>query len=434
MLGLQPEERGSRDRAAGAQMFSQGGSAAERAARVRRHITSLRARRLAGQARSEIAARQRAADHDCGAAHRRSLARSAGAAGAARSVRRADLESIGAAGVRRRDGDRPLDARRCSSAIAGCCAGSRAPRRRRSGWRRAASGSRTIASSCPAAAPPSRSGKRCRREGDARAGFHPRAVVARRRTPGVVLRHCRPMTPERMAHAFGPAPIGAQIEQARALYSAFRSADSNWKLEEHPFLRGMTDPWIVVVADRRSTARRGAAGGAVVLGGAVRALRDLDAATAVPDCARDRGSPVTLAWLAQKIVERRREGAPRSIRDGALRARRVRRRRRATTLPTCWSRSAATAAIARCCCRSIAWRSPRRASTRAASKRRAGSTMLSGRDASTRVIAFQASIAILERARLARAIDAATAERTLLSLADLVETDKNRRARDHRSG
>ena len=53
------------------------------------------------------------------------------------------------------------------------------------------------------------------------------------------------MTPERLAAAFGAPPIDAQIEEARAFYSAFRSADSNWKLEEHPFLRGTTDPWIV---------------------------------------------------------------------------------------------------------------------------------------------------------------------------------------------
>ena len=50
------------------------------------------------------------------------------------------------------------------------------------------------------------------------------------------------MTPERITVAFGAAPLELQIEQARGFYSAFRSADSNWKLEEHPFLRGTTDP------------------------------------------------------------------------------------------------------------------------------------------------------------------------------------------------
>ena len=53
------------------------------------------------------------------------------------------------------------------------------------------------------------------------------------------------MTPERQAAAFGAGSIGAQVELARTFYGAFRSADSNWKLEEHPFLRGTTDPWII---------------------------------------------------------------------------------------------------------------------------------------------------------------------------------------------
>ena len=53
------------------------------------------------------------------------------------------------------------------------------------------------------------------------------------------------MSQDRIEATFGAPPIAAQIEQARAFYNAFRSADSNWKIEEHPFLRGTTDPWIV---------------------------------------------------------------------------------------------------------------------------------------------------------------------------------------------
>ncbi|HUQ87468.1 MAG TPA: hypothetical protein VM096_07915, partial [Vicinamibacterales bacterium] len=53
------------------------------------------------------------------------------------------------------------------------------------------------------------------------------------------------MTADRVAAAFGALPIESQIEEARAFYGAFRSADSNWKLEEHPFLRGTTDPWVI---------------------------------------------------------------------------------------------------------------------------------------------------------------------------------------------
>src|SRR5207342_264621 len=107
------------------------------------------------------------------------------------------------------------------------------------------------------------------------------------------------MTPNRVAATFGTAPLEAQIEQARGFYDAFRSADSNWRLEEHPFLRGTTDPWIVssqidlldnAVAppaeqwfwdelfERPEITRRSAA-----------------------SAKREPQSPVTLAWLAQKI-------------------------------------------------------------------------------------------------------------------------------------
>ena len=61
-------------------------------------------------------------------------------------------------------------------------------------------------------------------------------------------------------------------------------------------------------------------------------------------------------------------------------------------------------------------------STRAPSKRRSRlDDELSGRDEQNAVVAFQSSIAILERARLTQEIDAATAERLLLSLADVID-------------
>ena len=82
------------------------------------------------------------------------------------------------------------------------------------------------------------------------------------------------MPPDRIAAAFGAAPIEAQIEQARAFYGAFRSADSNWKLEEHPFLRGTTDPWIVSSQIALADGAVAPPAGAVVLGRAVRSIRD----------------------------------------------------------------------------------------------------------------------------------------------------------------
>src|SRR5690349_16161813 len=83
------------------------------------------------------------------------------------------------------------------------------------------------------------------------------------------------------------------------MYAAFRSSDSNWKIEDHPFLRGTTDPWIVAsliditgddvappaeqwfwdaLFDRNDITRRVAAG-----------------------VKREPASKVTLAWLTQKI-------------------------------------------------------------------------------------------------------------------------------------
>ena len=53
------------------------------------------------------------------------------------------------------------------------------------------------------------------------------------------------MNADRLAAALGPGPVHAQIEQVRAFYAAFRSADQNWQLEEHPFLRSVADSWMV---------------------------------------------------------------------------------------------------------------------------------------------------------------------------------------------
>ncbi len=178
------------------------------------------------------------------------------------------------------------------------------------------------------------------------------------------------MTPERQAAAFGAGSVGTQIEQARTFYGAFRSADSNWKLEEHPFLRGTTDPWIVSTQIALEDERRGAAVGAVVLGGTVRSLRDHAASGRV---ARSRPLVSSPARLAHGEDRRQLlEGTARSLRDGALCAGAVPRISRGSAASMSWWRSADTAAIARSCCRSIAWRSPRPTPSRASSKRRGG--------------------------------------------------------------
>ena len=227
------------------------------------------------------------------------------------------------------------------------------------------------------------------------------------------------MTPERFTAAFGAAPLELQIEQARGFYSAFRSADSNWRLEEHPFLRGTTDPWIVSSQ-----------------------VDLVDAAVAPPaepwfweelferseitrrqavSARRESQPPVTLAWLAQKISassakERRdrfeifrfAQGVFSNIEGDravdALVALGGYRRYRAILVTL--DRMGVT--------------SPRVYARTVEAARRLGEE-LSGRDERNAVVAFQSALAILERARLTQQIEPAAAEKLLLSLADVID-------------
>ena len=228
------------------------------------------------------------------------------------------------------------------------------------------------------------------------------------------------MPPARRAVIFGHGPVESQIEQTRALYSAFRSSDSNWRLEEHPFLRGVSDPWMV-------------SSQIVIVNGAVappNAQRFWDALFERGDISRknatalrlDAAAPVTLAWLAQKIAgagakERRdryemvrfaqavfpavsaEESVDVMVALGGYRRYRallLALDRMEVTTPRVYSRAVEAAQRL---------------------------DELSGRERKHAIIAFQASLAILERARLTRTIDVAAAERMVLALADIAETD-----------
>jgi len=228
------------------------------------------------------------------------------------------------------------------------------------------------------------------------------------------------MSQDRIEATFGAPPIAAQIEQARAFYNAFRSADSNWKIEEHPFLRGTTDPWIV--SSQIDLLHNDVAPPAAQWFWNELFDRSEIARHTTASVERTPQSPVTLAWLAQKIStssakERRdrfemvrfAQGVFRNI-DGdrateALVALGGYRRYRAILL------SLDRMGVA----------SPRVYARTVEAARRLGDE-LSGRDERHAVIAYQASIAILERARLAQEIDPATAERLLLGLADAVDS------------
>lgn len=227
------------------------------------------------------------------------------------------------------------------------------------------------------------------------------------------------MTTERLQLAIGAPSIAAQIEQARAFYSVFRSSDSNWHLEEHPFLRGTTDPWIVA-------SQIAMAGGAVAppagqwFWDEVFDRSGISRKTAL-SVERDAAAPVTLAWLAQKMsgvsVRERRDrfemvrfaqGVFHRLESDqatdALVALGGYRRYRALLL-TLDRMDVTTPHVY----------------ARAVEAARRLDDDLSGRDEKNAVVIFQSAVAIMERARLTRAIEAETVDRLLLSLSDVVD-------------
>ncbi len=227
------------------------------------------------------------------------------------------------------------------------------------------------------------------------------------------------MPPDRRGLVYGHGPIELQIQQARALYSTFRSADSNWRLEDHPFLRGVTDAWMV-------TSHIGIANGAVAPPNAQWFWEELfergdlsrrDVATLRVDAT----APVSLAWLAQKIAG----AAARERRDRYEMVRFAQ-----AVFPTVSAEATVDALVALGGYRRyravllaldrMDITTPRVYSRAVEAARRLDE--LSGGERKHGIIAFQASLAILERARLTRTIDVPAAERTVLALADVAET------------
>lgn len=240
------------------------------------------------------------------------------------------------------------------------------------------------------------------------------------------------MSPDRLAAAFGAPPLDAQIEQARGFYSAFRSADSNWKLEEHPFFRGTTDPFIV--SSQIGVTTRGVAAPAAQW--FWEALFDRSEITRrlAASLEREPASPVTLAWLTQKITaapakERRDRfemvrfaqgvfgGTGRDDQLEAMIAMGGYRRYRA--LLQTLDRMAVTTP---------------RVYARAVEAARRLDDSLSGRGELNAVVVFQAAVAVIERARLTQALDGAAVERLMLSLADVTDppADPPARPREYR--
>ncbi|HJU41594.1 MAG TPA: hypothetical protein VJ691_02230 [Vicinamibacterales bacterium] len=231
--------------------------------------------------------------------------------------------------------------------------------------------------------------------------------------------------PEHRARVIaGGGIVEMQLENVRALYEAFRSADTNWRLEQHPFLRGVTDPWIV-------TTQIGISNGAAAPPAAewfwtalferpnvVWRRSDIEAD-------REPGVPVPPAWLVRNVtrtVAKERRDRYAMLRfaqsvfgdialheygDALIALSGYRRYpavllsldRMAITTPRVYSRAVEAASRI---------------------------DELSGRNRKHAVVAFQAALTIIERARVTRAIDVATARRLVLALADAVESGERR--------
>jgi hypothetical protein len=226
--------------------------------------------------------------------------------------------------------------------------------------------------------------------------------------------------PERLALVLPGGPADQAIERARAFYASFRAADQNWRLEEHPFLRGAADPWMIAT---RFAIRDGALAGPAWtwLWQAVFDKVDISRreAASIP---RTNGGAVNLAWLAQQIST----GSPRERRDhfdmvrfaqgvfadagpndelDVLVAMGGYRRYRSVLLALDRMEITAPSIYAQ------AVDAARRVSDR------------SGRDQRYAIVTFQAALAIIERVRVARTIDQPAAERLIRSLCEAVDRD-----------
>lgn len=228
------------------------------------------------------------------------------------------------------------------------------------------------------------------------------------------------MSVDRLAAAFGPGPVDAQIEQARAFYTAFRVSDQNWRLEEHPFLRSVADPWMVAT-------QMGVRNGQVAAPSwqwLWEALFDrFDISRRQAGAVRQApAAPVPLAWLAQKIAA----APPRERRD------RFEMVRFAQAVFAQADEADATDLLAALggfrryqsvllTLDRMGISAPRTFARVVDAARRADGRP--GRERRHALIMLQGAIAIVERARVVRAIDRSTAERLVLTLADQVDRE-----------
>jgi hypothetical protein len=224
----------------------------------------------------------------------------------------------------------------------------------------------------------------------------------------------------RRAEVIPPGPIEMRLEQTRALYASFRSTEPNWHLEDHPYLRNVADPWMVTAL----AAVKGAAleapnwewmWQAVIDGGDV-SRREINGLS------KTNTAPAPLTWIAQRISDQ----SPRERRDRFELVRFAQR-----VFPNAADADAVDIATALGGYRRFRSalltldrmdvRSPKTMARLVDAIRRIDERP--GRERRAGLVALQGSLAIVERARWARAIDAATAESLVLSLAAAIDRD-----------
>lgn len=229
------------------------------------------------------------------------------------------------------------------------------------------------------------------------------------------------MSPDRLAAVLGPGPVEAQIEQTRAMLQAFRAGDQNWKIEEHPFMRSVADPWMVAtqieVANGQVAAPSSQWLWEAVFDRTGLSRREAEAVRRTP------AAPITLTWLAAQIAstpsrERRERfetvrfaqtvfGAAAEADAGDVLMALTNYRRFHALLVT----------LDR-----IGVRAPRSYTRVIEAAQRLDQRP--GRERRANLAAFQGVVALVERARVSGALSAAAAEQLLLSLADAVDRDR----------
>lgn len=235
------------------------------------------------------------------------------------------------------------------------------------------------------------------------------------------------IAPERLAAVWPSGSTEQILEQIRPLYSSFRIADQNWRLEEHPFLRGSADPWII----SSTIALRDGAVAAPASSWLWQVLFDKtdlsrrEAASIHEDALqrpRTATNPVNIAWLAQEMSS----AGPRERRDRFEMVRFAQGVFGSTSRNDDLDLLVALGGFRRY--RSALFSLDRMGITAPATYARVVDAARrvsdrSGRDLRQALIGFQAALAIIERIRVVRTIDVATAERLITTLCDAVDRD-----------